>query len=174
VNEVEDLRKENELLKLNLKVVLEKVRALEGQVAAADRAKEKKVGKGVAVGDLDFFEVPVPANMLPAGLSRIDARTAEIVQVEKELMDALHARNLTMVEGAAKQKAEDAVLRATRRLELLRSLGRPAPTRAEQEAAAALEAVRNASDPAAKRRAADALEKAAWKLRRELDAPARP
>jgi RNA polymerase sigma factor (sigma-70 family) len=108
-NELEALRKENELLKLNLQVVLEKVRAQEAELRTLrGQVKAAPIGIGATFVDLDNdgrLDIFVTAPRLPD----------------------------------------------------------PA-----QEAEAAVKALREARDPEAKRRAADALEKALKGLREQL------
>jgi RNA polymerase sigma factor (sigma-70 family) len=113
-NELEALRKENELLKLNLQVVLEKVRAQEEQLRAL---KDKKTA-------------PVTATTTTEFLPRV-------------LLD--HDKD-----GLAEYLVIDPF----------------------SQAEAALKAWRNAKDKAAKKRAAEALEKATQKLREQLKDPA--
>jgi hypothetical protein len=110
--ELDALRKENELLKLNLQVVLEKVRAQEAELHTLREAK-KAAGR-----EATYEYVPGPPEM--------ELRWA------KDFHD-----------GAT----------------------RPDPA---QDAEAAIKALREARDPEAKRRAADALQKALDKLREQL------
>jgi RNA polymerase sigma factor (sigma-70 family) len=125
LTELEALRKENELLKLNLQVVLEKVRAQETELRAfKDKAE---AGRKAAVR----LNVPTDVN-LSVPITQFEL-AAEIVNTYEEA-----------------------------------KLGRPD---AVQQAEAALKALREARDPAARRRAAEALEQAAKKLRGQ---PAKP
>jgi RNA polymerase sigma factor (sigma-70 family) len=123
-NELEALRKENELLKLNLRVVLEKVRAQEAEVLAL-RGTVKQM-------------------------------TKQADQHKTRLEWHLYAQNIQL----AQREWEHSLLKLKAR--------EVAPPSAEQEMATALEALRKARDPAAKRRAADDLEKALGRLRKEL------
>jgi RNA polymerase sigma factor (sigma-70 family) len=121
VSELEALRKENELLKLNLQVVLEKVRAQEAELRAA-KAREEVLGK---------------------------QRAADAQRTYGEAV-ALY----------------ESVLAA--RLDTVKSSD-PA-----QQVETALKAFREAKDPEARRRAADALEAAVKKLREQPKKPEKP
>jgi hypothetical protein len=116
-NELEALRRENDLLKLNLEVVLEKVRAQEAELRTLRGRLEAKAAKADRLHIEDFD---------------IDGK-----------MDLLVVREAT--------------------LEIQNVLSDPA-----QEVEAALKAFREAKDKEAKKRAADALEKALKKLREQL------
>jgi hypothetical protein len=136
LSEVEALRKEVELMRLNLLVVLEKVRAQETELTALrGKAEAAQVPGKVNLNDL----------VLPAA--------------ERE---AIRLWLAEPVEGPKKAQAKGAV-----RVE---QLGRVAEAPQEsadlvRQAEAALKALRQARDPEAKRRAAEALEKAARQLR---------
>jgi RNA polymerase sigma factor (sigma-70 family) len=112
VSELEALKKENELLKLNLQVVLEKVRAQEAELRAA-KEREEVLGK---------------------------RRAAD---AQRTYYDAVTLYELAVKVDTAKS---------------------PDPA---QQIEAALKAFREAKDPDAKRRAADALEEAAKKLKEQ-------
>ena len=111
--ELEALRKENELLKLNLEVVLEKVRAQEAELHTLRGQAAATPGRyGVTFADFD----------------------------EDGHLDLYVRRHVTVQEA-------------------------PDPA---QAAEAAIKALREARDPEAKRRAADALEKAVKQLKEQL------
>jgi hypothetical protein len=157
LTEVELLRKEVDILKLQVEVLQDKVRALRGE--GGGRAKEAPAGLLLRDGqdarkdwsaDKDAKGRP-PAdkagpNWGPAG-QRFERRPADKAP--------LFRRDETL----AKPPADYAP-----RLEGARErLGKPAD--AVRQAEAALKALREASDPEARRRAAEALEKAARQLR---------
>jgi RNA polymerase sigma factor (sigma-70 family) len=119
VSELEALRKENELLKLNLQVVLEKVRAQEAELRSA-KAREEVLG---------------------------NRRAAD---AQRRYYDAV------------------ALYELVARVETAKS---PDPA---QQVEAALKAFREAKDPGAKRKAADALEQAVKKLREQPKGTAKP
>jgi RNA polymerase sigma factor (sigma-70 family) len=121
-NELEALRRENELLKLNLEVVLEKVRA---------QATELRTLKAQATSGRRV--VPVVIDSDGDGLEKL-----ERVRVPLNVPDP---------NRPARAKPADPL----------------------KEAEAALKALRQARDDAAKRRAADALEKATKQLREQLE-----
>jgi RNA polymerase sigma factor (sigma-70 family) len=121
VSELEALKKENELLKLNLQVVLEKVRAQEAELRAA-KAREEVLGK---------------------------RRAADAQRTYGEAV-ALYESVLAAKLDTAKSSD-------------------PA-----QQVEAALKAFREAKDPEARRRAADALEQAVKKLREQPQKPEKP
>jgi RNA polymerase sigma factor (sigma-70 family) len=132
LTEVEALRKENELLKLNLQVVLEKVRAQEAELRSL-KAKAEAGGKATL-----------------QGVHRLDTGAKAPVEVLLDL-SAAELANKTLNELAVEVE-----------------LARPD---AVKQAEDALKALREARDPAARRRAAEALEKAAKQLRGQ---PAKP
>jgi len=130
LSEVEALRKENELLKYNLQLVLEKARAMEADVRALKgQAKTASVSK-----DVEFRLVPEN----PAG----DVRN----------LPATNVTHYSLVFDTSSSVAVDPV----------------------QEAEAALKGLREAKEPEARRRAAEALEKAVKKLREQPKGPEKP
>ncbi len=138
--DLEALRKENELLRLNLQVVLEKVKAQEAELCAL---------KG-----------------------RVGA--AASTEKEKRLLAQLEA--VREQERAATLRAERARYAAAVALahaELAKAKGpNPVPADPLKQAEAAVKALREARDPAAKRAAADALERAMKRLREQMAPPA--
>jgi RNA polymerase sigma factor (sigma-70 family) len=102
-NELEALRRENELLKLNLEVVLEKVRAQETELRALRaQAKATAAGKGAAFMDLDRdgrLDIAFPIRPDPAQQAEAALRTL------REAKD-----------NAARQRAVEALDRALRTL----------------------------------------------------------
>jgi RNA polymerase sigma factor (sigma-70 family) len=131
LTELEALRKENELLKLNLQVVLEKV----GAQGAELRALKGKAAQAVRK----------PAPQVEAGRQ---VETGEKVKLAAEVDMKIAEELLALTLAKAKVVAPDAL----------------------KQAEAALKALREARDPAARRRAAETLEKAAKQLR---DQPAK-
>jgi hypothetical protein len=123
-SEVEALRKEVELLRLNLRVVLEKLRAQEAELLAAKAAR-----KNAAV-EFQRWE------RTPDGFFRLYRRTR--------------------VAGSPDRVVESVL-----------KLPEPAPDPLK-EVEAALKALRAARDPAAKHRAADALQKATKRVQEQL------
>jgi RNA polymerase sigma factor (sigma-70 family) len=155
-SEVEALRKEVELLRLNLLVVLEKVRAQEAELAALrGKAEAAKVTGKVNVNELalpagereairlwlgdlkPYVEVPAPQ---PAPKGPAEEKPPQ--EVRKDAAEALLAEALQHAAGDPVRQAE-----------------------------AVLKALREARDPEAKRRAAEALEKAARQLRGQPPKP---
>jgi len=139
-SELEALRKENELLRLNLLVLLEKIHAQEAEVAtlkgkmgAAAMRKKERAGLGVTVGDLDNDGYP---DILVFPQSKGPLPNTSPGKTDRPL-----PLNVTL------------------------------PPDPVQEAEAALKALREARDPEAKRRAAEALEKAVKKLRGQAADP---
>ena len=126
-SELEALRKENELLKLNLQVVLEKVRAQEAELRSV-KARAGALGKQSAAA--------------------AQARYHQAVSAQYEAL----ARYQSAFRKVNKEESPD-------------------PTKLVE---AALKAFREAKDPEAKRRAAEALEQAAKKLREQPKQPAKP
>jgi RNA polymerase sigma factor (sigma-70 family) len=124
-SELETLRKENELLKVNLKVLLEKVKAQEAEIAAA---KPRPAAAQFTIEGLQFKTESKPeAQLRLPGTIQLGTGTGEFV------------------------------------LELSGDAPEPAA-----EAEAAIKAIREAKDKAARARAVEALEKALKRLR---DAP---
>jgi hypothetical protein len=112
--ELEALRRENELLKLNLEVVLEKVRA-QGAELRALRAKAKDAaGKGVALADFDGD-----------GLLDLDVANAGHGDPARDAEAAVKALREAK-DDAARRRAVDALDRALRGLRW--QLRRPSPT----------------------------------------------
>jgi RNA polymerase sigma factor (sigma-70 family) len=127
-SEAEALRKEVELLRLNLLVVLEKVRAQEAELTTLrGRATAAKAAEAV---DVDFV-VPVQSEAI-RHLARPMRQTA---------VEAL----LELGKANVQRETDDPV----------------------RQAEAALKALREARDPAARKRAAEVLEKAARQLREQ-------
>ena len=121
-SEVETLRKENELLKVNLKVLLEKVKAQEADIAAA---KPRPAAAQFKIGGLQFTTEAKPeAPLKLPGTIQLGSGTGEFV------------------------------------LELSNDGPEPAA-----EAEAAIKAIREAKDTAARARAVEALENALKRLR---------
>jgi hypothetical protein len=147
LSELEALRRENELLKLNLEVVLEKVRAQEAELRASRSAAANvklEIGDKVEVGDL-----------------------LKVIRLRGEVQDVLKLRTdgkppevELMPPGNAAPKRVTAELH----LELK---NKPEKSDPLQQAEAALKALRESRDTEAQRKAADALEKALQKLREQ-------
>jgi RNA polymerase sigma factor (sigma-70 family) len=133
LTEVEALRKENELLKLNLQVVLEKVRAQEAELKSL-KARVEAGGKATLQGVRRLEEGKAPLEVT------LDLSAAQLELANKALTDLTVGVELARPDAV--KQAEDA-----------------------------LKALREARDPAARRRAAEALEKAAKQLRGQ---PAKP
>jgi RNA polymerase sigma factor (sigma-70 family) len=120
-SELEALRKENELLKLNLQVVLEKVRAQEAELRSVRERTEVLGKQQAAAAQVQYYQ-------------------------------ALTRYQVGLRTKAGTKEAPD-----------------PA-----QQVEAALKAFREARDPEAKRRAADALEQAVKKLKEQPKKPEKP
>jgi RNA polymerase sigma factor (sigma-70 family) len=142
-SELDALRRENELLKLNLEVVLEKVRSQEAELRAfrSAAADAKKVG----VGDT-LQVIPLPEGAIKDVLKlRTDGKPPE-------------AESMPPTNAAPRR------VTAELHIELKGKPEKPDPL---HEAEAALKALREARDTEAQRKAADALEKALQKLREQ-------
>jgi RNA polymerase sigma factor (sigma-70 family) len=139
-SELEALRKENELLRLNLLVVLEKVRAQEAELAAV---------RGKAT--------PAWGRVQPQEELRIELPEAEAkLKADKE---------------AKLKAAAESERMAQERLRLYRELViRKRVQDHVQEAEAALQALRKANDPEAKRRALEKLDEALKNLHKSDEA----
>jgi RNA polymerase sigma factor (sigma-70 family) len=130
LSEVEALRKENELLKYNLQLVLEKARALEADVRAL-KGQAKRAG---VTKDVEFTLVP-------------QVTVGDVVN-----LPATNVSQDSIVFDSSSSVTADPV----------------------QEAEAALKALREAKSPEARKRAAEALEKAVKKLREQPKGPEKP
>jgi hypothetical protein len=137
-SELEALRKENELLRLNLLVLLEKIRAQEDKLASKAALEDRALQ---------------------------DRRDAELETLK--LKEWIGKReDLKRYEEAIKEYRKAASMALDVELPRKEQAKAPDPV---QEAEAALKALREARDPEAKRRAAEALEKAVKKLRGQND-----
>jgi RNA polymerase sigma factor (sigma-70 family) len=119
-SELETLRRENELLRLNLEVVLEKVRAQEAELRAlrgkpAEAPKVQRLYSNHAPKQPAYPDRGVPLNTkLPprAEKAKDETRAANVAdQVEAGLKRLLDAKD-----GAARERALDSLDRALRRL----------------------------------------------------------
>ena len=143
MSELESLRHENELLKLNLQVVLEKVRAQEAELRTL-RADAKKA----AVDDKEVDRQ-----------NSLNALLKSVVAQQEQQTQALAAKALL----EAKKRQED-VLKAHQ--EVLRNAQKlPHKTDPLQDAEDALKALLDARDTDSSRKAADKLDKALKSLR---------
>jgi RNA polymerase sigma factor (sigma-70 family) len=143
-NELEALRKENELLKLNLQVVLEKVRAQESelqgrrkQVAARDSKKGTGSWAGQALIDMDNDGFP--------DLYIVDGTSSRLY--------------LNKADGTFEDVSRKAGVQPAPRGDV---------TGPAKEAESALKALREAKDKEGQRRATEALDRAMKKLREQL------
>ena len=141
LSELEALRRENELLKLNLEVVLEKVRAQEAELRAL-RADARK-----AEGAENAQRESAAKALLQL------AQEAERQATAKAALDAM------LMKREAALKSYRGVLVQGRLV--------PGKSNPLQEAEAALKTLREARDTEAQRKAADALEKALQRLREQ-------
>jgi RNA polymerase sigma factor (sigma-70 family) len=141
-NELEALRKENELLKLNLQVVLEKVRAQEAELHAVRKdlaaAKEAPSTPAVVYNTVDWPSLLNPGTTSSAFSGRIN------------LNPSTFSTQPLVVPSLQTGTAPDPV----------------------KEAEAAVKALREAKDKDGQRRAIEALEKALEKLKQPKPQPA--
>jgi hypothetical protein len=146
-SELEALRHENELLKLNLEVVLEKVRAQEAEL----RTFRAMIRSRRILGDRVDLNAQKEGDEKRVREVREKLSREDLLKLEtRKIQDEIEAQTKRLLEEAEK------VDRAARQPD-------PVP-----EAEAALKALRSARDKESKRRAADALEKALKKLREQL------
>jgi hypothetical protein len=140
LNELEALRKENELLRLNLQVVLEKVRAQEGEIQGLRKevAVRDLKGKGLAAKGLVF-------DYDSDGL-------ADIVVAQGKIY---HSKG----NGWLEEVWENADARPAPRGDV---------TGPAKEAESALKALREAKDKEGQRRATEALDKAMKRIKEQL------
>jgi RNA polymerase sigma factor (sigma-70 family) len=143
ISEVEALRHENELLKLNLEVVLEKVRAQEAELRTL-RADAKKAAAGNKEVDRQ---------------NSLNELLKSVVAQQEQQTQALAAKELSEVKKRQEDvvKAHQEVLRNAQKL--------PHKSDPLQEAEDALKALRDARDTESQRKAADKLDKALKSLR---------
>jgi hypothetical protein len=153
-NELEALRKENELLKLNLQVVLEKVRAQETELHAARKelAAKDEVTKGLQMSLLLqrnqtnanlIYTNGISTSLSPYGRSTLTNPLGYNTNVSSGLL-------LSDVMGYQVVQPQDPVSDATK------------------DAESAIKALREAKDKDSKRKAAEALDKAMKKLKEGL------
>jgi hypothetical protein len=164
LSEVEALRRENELLRLNLRIVLEKLRALEGA------GKHRGIGEkgNVEFGAKDKGYRPKETrngNFDHKGKELIpkDKRDAEVDPTAKDFLPQ-HKRDAGFDPRAKGFLPRDKE-KATFAPKGEGAKGEPTPL---QRVQAALDALRHARDPEAKRRAAEALERASRELQEQL------
>jgi hypothetical protein len=119
LNELEALRKENELLKLNLQVVLEKVRAQEAELRAVkgrvealskERGVEARLVADKEVLSSVLIELEAKTVDLEAKTAAVKVRDA-VQQVEAALKAFREARN-----AEAKRRAAEALEQAVKKL----------------------------------------------------------
>ncbi len=148
-SELEALRRENELLKLNLEVVLEKVRAQEAQLHAL-RGNAKSVGKAEAKPETDAKNALQSDFLMWAERAAWSPRMSDRGYISRSQAEADDAR---------KRAADRALRDAAAELDLMKQL---------QDAEVALQALREAPNQESRRRAADQLEKALKGLREQM------
>jgi hypothetical protein len=151
LSELEVLRKENELLKLNLQVVLEKIRSQEADLrslrAQLESTRSMK-GMGATTTGTNITLPRSNANQVADGLS------GSIVFPDVNVKQALSGVNFNQAPSGA---GMDTLFRQVVRSEPL------------QEVDAALKSLRSAKDKEERRRALDNLEKALKVLRENLN-----
>jgi RNA polymerase sigma factor (sigma-70 family) len=152
LNELDALRKENELLKLNLQVVLEKVRAQEGELQAARKELAAKDAR------LKGQESQLSLNALQRLSSQNQPLNTHLVPSPYALNTNAYLVPLTANNNAYLVPFLDAGTVAQKDV--------VADT--AKEAECAIKALREAKDKETQRRAAEALEKAMKKLREQL------
>jgi RNA polymerase sigma factor (sigma-70 family) len=154
-NELEALRKENELLKLNLQVVLEKVRAQETEirglrkdVAAMTEAAASMQGRLVTLRGV--------ATSPPIYLDNLQGLRASTF-----LLNSNNGLNGSIM-------LNERVFDVVRPIDLAQPAQPDAVADATKEAESAVKALREAKDKEAQRRAAEALDRAMKKLKEKL------
>jgi hypothetical protein len=153
VSELERLRHENELLKLNLEVVLEKVRAQEAELKTlrplaklADAEAKQR-----AVLEKANAERQASVEVIAQAVARAAARKSELQMLEERANWSKRMSDREYI-TTAQAEADHARLRNARII----------------AAEDALKALREARDPESRRRAADELDKILRKLREQL------
>jgi RNA polymerase sigma factor (sigma-70 family) len=156
----EALRKENELLKINLEVVLEKVRAQAEEIKSLKaQASAKANGNAYAANALIFgaSNLPADATWLRYNINTVQPNTAWFADIYQtnptQFVFPNYTPYINLDFGFPLQA---------------KPTPKPTPPDPAVEAETALKALREARDKEAKRRAADALDKAVKKLRDEL------
>jgi RNA polymerase sigma factor (sigma-70 family) len=153
VNELEALRKENELLKLNLQVVLEKVRAQETELHAARKelAAKDEVTKGLQMSLL-LQRNQVNTNLIYTNGISTSLTPYMRSNLTTPWLNSANANGLVLNDVLSYQlvNPQDPVSDATK------------------EAESAIKALREAKDKEGKRKAAEALDKAMKRLKEGL------
>jgi hypothetical protein len=144
-SELEALRRENELLKLNLEVVLEKVRALENEVRAL---RGKNLAPQVGLNQ-NAPQVPGGAAPNPGGLNQNAPQVPGGAAPNPGLLLGLQTLGQAVTDKELDTKP------------------RPVPD-ATRQAEEALRALREAKDDASRRRALEALDRALRTLRQQI------
>ena len=168
LSELEALRRENELLKLNLEVVLEKVRAQEAEL----RGLRGGPGKAKLPPDeLKKRAVEEWRKVYPAASAEDYRKRLRDAEVElKRAKEALDARSRDL----RRKEMDDAVREKYRLLDLAKKKAHLAgPDDAVRLLEEALKALKSAPDPTGQKRAVDALEAALQRLR-EKNQPKKP
>jgi RNA polymerase sigma factor (sigma-70 family) len=149
-NELDALRRENELMKLNLLVVLEKVRTQEAELQALrkDVAAKDQTLKGLQWNMVQLRNQATPNVNTIAGITYSSNLTGQWNNLVNPTLNS----NLSTVDVS--------------RYILVQPQN--VPSDPVKDAEAALKALREAKDKEAKRQAADALDKAMKKLREQL------
>jgi len=153
--ELETLRKENELLRLNLLVLLEKIHAQEAQLAAL---KGPVDGGSVVLGGVKVKvaeERELADKVVPE-----KALNKLATEVDRAVSDKLDLERLTR---------EKALKEYERMLSDQKALFRGKMADLQQDVEAALKALREANDLEARRRAMEALDRAVRKLREQTE-----
>jgi hypothetical protein len=175
LSELEALRRENELLRLNLRIVLEKLRALEAQgkrPAGHDRGKGKYPSKDKKDEKFDpGSKGPPPRDKEKGGF---DSREKKDVgdgpypldrDKEKRGLDSGDKKGSPPAGDKEKRGFDPREKKGASPFARDKEKGGLTPT---QQVEAALEALRYAKDPEARRRAAERLERAMRSLREQL------
>jgi RNA polymerase sigma factor (sigma-70 family) len=165
-SELETLRRENELLKLNLEVVLEKVRSLEadvrtlkGQSGRGAPAGGTRPGAGGPPGGLPHLPpTPRPPAAPGGGVAPPPPGVPEVPPGQPPGTGVAPGPGGGRPPGLLPSGGDRPA-----------SSGRPAAADPLREVEDALKALRKADDEDARRRATDALEKALKKLRKQHD-----
>jgi RNA polymerase sigma factor (sigma-70 family) len=155
-SELEQLRKENELLKLNLRVTLEKIKAQEDELAALKRRAE------AAANPVGVLLRTQPTNLQPTlGMPLLGTSMSPFGQ------PLLGTTTSPFGQPVVGTSTIGQPLLGTTEYQLSVLLGTP-PANPVADAEAALKALQAAKTPEEKCKAADALERASKKLKEQL------